>query len=617
MDLQQVAQTDFVLLHADWPVEKGKGLIQALQPTHVIVHRSDPEEYYYLFTAPEALRLLEQSRSAPSIRAALTLHESGATPVREGTTSAESASDRCIILDDGRLVGFFDAATLPPPHMTRGQERGGQGLQPEARSLLAEFPETVPMNETASLLVSLSAALADGSRLPVALPIGAAVDVIVQAQRGFTLEGRAEGSLVITDTQETPPLRFKLRATTLGPGQIRVQVFHETTFLGALTLTPTVMEALPSVTPGRAATHEQPLAPVSVRMPDLLLLIEETRVNGSRAFSMRIKALDPSLNLDFAKFGPIVFQTDPGPYFEELYKDIEAYPLKTKTDKAVAAQKLANKGASLFSTLIPPEAQKKLWSLRDQIKTVLIQSEEPWIPWELCKLCGEEGGQAVEGPFFCEAFAVTRWIPGGRFSPKSALTLKNLAVVVPSDSGLPCAKDELNYLLSLAGGGRQVTRVPAQFLDLHSALKSGQYDGWHFTGHGGYRAPDPNRSAMYLENKEAFTPGDLVGVVTNLGKAQPLMFLNACQIGRSGMSLTDIGGWARQFLAAGAGAFIGAYWSVYDQPACDFTKELYSRLLAGMPIGKAVQEARLAIKAGGDPTWLAYTVFADPWATVQ
>jgi CHAT domain-containing protein len=122
---------------------------------------------------------------------------------------------------------------------------------------------------------------------------------------------------------------------------------------------------------------------------------------------------------------------------------------------------------------------------------------------------------------------------------------------------------------------------------------------------------------MHLESGESFSPENLVGVVTNLGKTAPLIFLNACQIGRSGLSLTDIGGWAEQFLAAGASAFIGAYWSVYDRQSCDFTREVYSRLLAGVPIGRAVQEARIAIRTRENPTWLAYTVFADPFATVE
>src|SRR5271165_1764540 len=130
-------------------------------------------------------------------------------------------------------------------------------------------------------------------------------------------------------------------------------------------------------------------------------------------------------------------------------------------------------------------------------------------------------------------------------------------------------------------------------------------------------ALDPNRSAMLLENCEELTPEDLGGVVSNLGLARPLVFLNACQISRSALSLTDIGGWAAQFLRAGAAAFIGAYWSVYDQAAHDFARAFYGRLLAGVAIGKAAQEARATIKPMGDPTWLAYTVFAHPLATLQ
>ena len=83
------------------------------------------------------------------------------------------------------------------------------------------------------------------------------------------------------------------------------------------------------------------------------------------------------------------------------------------------------------------------------------------------------------------------------------------------------------------------------------------------------------------------------------------------------MSLSDSGGWARQYLHAGVGAFIGAYWSIYDQPAYDFARELYRRLLGGIPIGRAVQEARTAIEPASDLTWLAYTVFADPLAMVR
>lgn len=39
--------------------------------------------------------------------------------------------------------------------------------------------------------------------------------------------------------------------------------------------------------------------------------------------------------------------------------------------------------------------------------------------------------------------------------------------------------------------------------------------------------------------------------------------------------------------------------------------------LANILIGKAVQEAYAAVKSEGGPTWLTYTLFADPLTTVR
>ena len=66
-------------------------------------------------------------------------------------------------------------------------------------------------------------------------------------------------------------------------------------------------------------------------------------------------------------------------------------------------------------------------------------------------------------------------------------------------------------------------------------------------------------SGLFLEGGDLLTPEDITGVVRNLGLARPLVFLNACQVGRSAMSLTNIGGWAAQFLRANASVFIGSY----------------------------------------------------------
>ena len=67
MDLQQVAMTEFVLLQASWPVEKSRQLVEQLKPSHVIVHRREARNEYYLLTAEEALNLLKNATNASSV----------------------------------------------------------------------------------------------------------------------------------------------------------------------------------------------------------------------------------------------------------------------------------------------------------------------------------------------------------------------------------------------------------------------------------------------------------------------------------------------------------------------------------------------------------------------
>lgn len=94
----------------------------------------------------------------------------------------------------------------------------------------------------------------------------------------------------------------------------------------------------------------------------------------------------------------------------------------------------------------------------------------------------------------------------------------------------------------------------------------------------------------------------------------PLVFLNACQVGRQAYNLTGTGGFAGAFVNSGAGAFISTHWSVGDSSAFNFSETLYNQLLAGKNIMTAVAVARKAAKNKQDMTWLAYVVYADPYA---
>lgn len=103
----------------------------------------------------------------------------------------------------------------------------------------------------------------------------------------------------------------------------------------------------------------------------------------------------------------------------------------------------------------------------------------------------------------------------------------------------------------------------------------------------------------------------------SLNRTQPIIFLNACQTGQEAFALTGISGWAQRFITRGASAFIGSLWSIDDEAACKFAQPFYGQLLANRPIGEAAKEARAVIRSLNDPTWLSYTLFADPLATLS
>lgn len=516
---------------------------------------------------------------------------------------------------------------IDPPDADLGPSRGlpddSDGLPDEANSgnevepwhLETRFPREVTVDTVTSLTVELTRQPEQGpdvSMLPVALAAGTQVGVLIQARRGFEVLGPSEG--VVQASDEALPIRFQLRALEVGQGLIRILFFVESTALGAITLEPTILgqDADVAATPVPSSTVVSALD-VGSAPPDLEIVVLEDTSNGRPAYSIRITS--KTLGYYLREFGPIVLRTDARSYFADLFAEIEGLELVTPEDRTQAQALLEVKGDALFRDLIPEPLGERLWEIRDRITRIRVDSEEPHIPWELIRLSGrDEDGSVVSGRFLSE-YEMTRWIPGPAL--QGALGLTSFGVVVPPESDLASAQEEKEFLTGLSGPGRSVTEVPATFMDVMAAFTEGRHDVWHFSGHGMVRADqDPNQFAIHLNDGDRFTPDEISGPRANLGRAAPLIFLNACQVGQGGMSLTGLGGWAQQFLQVGAVGFIGAMWNVHDNPARDFAKAFYTRLLAGSTIGAATLGARDEIKRYQDATWLAYAVYGHPSAAV-
>jgi hypothetical protein len=336
---------------------------------------------------------------------------------------------------------------------------------------------------------------------------------------------------------------------------------------------------------------------------ELILYVLERPGGRRRLFDLRLTARDPELNLQERSFGIIEMSTDPAELFRQQLKG------------DLTLEVLRSRGAFFAEQLLPADLRKKLASLRGRIQTLQIVSDDPWIPWEILRIEESPESEVVDGPFLCEAFALTRWMPPIRQT--SYLPLERIAAIVPRNSDLNHAEQEWQDLQALAGEGRQVERIRARLREIGEALHQGVYDGWHFTGHGFFRGHAPDLSSIWLEEKEELTPVHLSGEARRMGVKHPLVFLNACETGQSGLSLTDAGGWAPHFLRAGAGAFLGTLWPIRDSRSRDFARAFYSSFIGGLPLAEAVQAARRAIRWEDDPTWLAYTVFGHPLAVCR
>ena len=498
-------------------------------------------------------------------------------------------------------------------------DQGGEGLgdaenldlpADPAVALKMSFPETVQVQTESSLLIELTDRPDQPGTLPFSAEEGELIDVIASPVSGFSVVGRAEGTIAITHAYQPIAIQIKLRAETEGLGEVRVLAFRNRSPIGTISIMSNVVAGEP--------TSNQSIArlaiPATPRVEaDLNLVITQEIHRGRLALKYVVSTADGRLNL--TPFGPHTIDIEPGAHIHGIFDEIEKMPQsKGRWDKD-KAQRIERLGVGLTELLMPADLQAVLWGVRNRISSIFIQTDEPWIPWELCRLSGKVGGRNREGPFLCEKYDLSRWYPG--IGLKMELTAKSLGYIAPPGADLPGQIGEVEMLRGLQQENRNVVDIGATYEEVLRAFGSAGHDVIHFAGHGANTdRANASRSQLDLTGDDLLHPTDISGRVKNLGRANPLVFLNACQLGQSSMGLHGIAGWAQAFVGAGASAFVGSHWSVSDGRAAQFAEEFYRNALQGSTLARSVRLARLAIRDKADPSWLSYTLVAAPNACV-
>lgn len=590
---------------------------------------------------------------------ALNLHEHQSTQMSMGEAldsrseeelAARSASGpyATVIVDDSGPVGviappepmatmvsdetFYESAGPPPRRRGETQENAGDEAQQPVSVwcyIHATMAEEVVIDKKATLTVTLSR---DEIIRATGVSGGGEVDkdkdIIVQIipRKHCIVSGESRLDVPVPAKGEEEELYFDVIPKHEGIGEIDVIARQGNRAIVKLKLLP------------RFVTHESgdviehtvaraEMAPLDNR-PELknVLYIDEGEMGTKQVlhFQFESETLKKRVRCTSEPFADVNARQD---YIKNLYEEIEDFWAKNAQDYDGFMDNLRARGVSIFEELIPKELQQVLWDARETLETIQVFSSEPYIPWELAYL-KEPGKKAKRNSYFLAEKGMVRWLADSNDYPPKALRLRDgkAAYIIPdypkaSRNELPGAQQERKMLETVLGA-KSITPTSKA---AQAALEApGEFDIIHFACHGkadsesiwnaGLMMEGEVSGNRYLEDVLLSSKIDAFADMKEDDAPGPMVFLNACQVGRKGYSLTGTGGFAKAFINSGAGAFISTHWSVGDDQALNFSETFYKKLLAEENMMTAVAEARKSAKTKEDVTWLSYVVYADPYA---
>jgi len=416
---------------------------------------------------------------------------------------------------------------------------------------------------------------------------------------------------------------FRVRALREGSVQVALVFRQRGTELGTITFPLRVVAANPSGRriAGQAAAAKTDPADRSA----VLLLVDDAPLPGG--FAYRYRLVCDALGWDHVEFQSPLLKEDGGNaaanarrYVESVYRRMTERVLRNWDDVNAFAREIKGVGTDLARQLFPGELVRLLWDKRADIGVVEVKSWEPYIPWEIVRL-EHPDTRAADDRFLAE-YGLVRSLNGTSRPQRLALARwRYLVAEYPNGLEQPLIGEKAMFTDLMQQHGIAAVPLAAQLDSVYDALHAPDFDVLHVCCHGKADHDDIEQSALIVGDRmhdgapEPLTiDATTVRSEARLDARHPIVFLNACESGRLGRSLTAWSGWPRTFWDAGAGAFIGTSWPVRDVPARAFCDAFYGSLLNGDTLASAAGAGRAAAKAKGDATWLAYKVYGRPAA---
>jgi len=528
--------------------------------------------------------------------------------------------------EKARGSGIVSATrNLRLPEKRQSEKSQSETQLPEQliRYPLLKCQDKAVLNQSFSLFVRLqieapepdSQAIAiEDTGIPEKLP---EVQVVISAH-GFDIDGSNCKVLKLDRDRDSEEV-FTLIPRDSGTQEVRADFYQHGRRIGTVRRNVLVGDAITEEIkleqPGPSAALELKTTP-TVSPPDLELYVE-LDVRDGRTLYFRLHSSIEEVGYHYAKRGFVTLQGSPMDKLKVIYDEMGRLAGQPGSD---AERRMAAIGNNLWDELIPEDLKREYWVFKYRVHSLLITSDEPWIPWEMMKPYRyNEEGEREDDPFWCQQFFFSRWLSGpGTVEEFHAGPAHPIA---PSSVNLSAVQDEVNLIENIEQLTPEIRGEPPLEMkeDVLNLIESGSFFILHFASHGKFDAAFPDNSAILLSDGP-LRPSD---IQTRFGgkRPRPLIFINACEEAQMEFSLTGLGGWAERLVnSARVGAFAGAIWDVNDVLALLFAKTFYTAFLQERKtIAQAFRESREEVRkqAPSNSTWLAYVLYADPEGRIK
>ncbi|MCZ7374129.1 CHAT domain-containing protein [Micromonospora sp. WMMC250] len=470
------------------------------------------------------------------------------------------------------------------------------------RLLVARAPTRVPVGQDLSVevrivseerSVHLDAKVAPMPRLIVA-DGGTPVTVTVHAPAGLHADGPLQQTVLVLPDGDPHPIRFGFGARTTGLHRVDVTAWAGGTFLAEVSVEVSVADG------GSFRDGQPKTAPIGAPQARPGEVTMEVRFDGSRhTFQLRS---------DAALFAPVVesVTNTPNAAVENTIRELQQLAGGgSRYSPAMTREVIRSAGIQLWSELVPADVRDQFWEVRADMSAFTIATDHDVVPWELLHPLSAQQDKG----FLVEQVPVVRRTYGQHRTAK--VGLRNPRFVVPPKAPTG-AYEEVATIRAILGAAdsEPITRAD----ELLSLINSGELGATHFACHNTFSA---DGSFIDMDGGR-FKPALLAeaSIRKLLTETGPLVFINACRSAGVAPTYTRMLGWAQQFMSSGAGAFVGTLWAVRSDSSARFATAFYQSLAGGATLGAAALAARVGQQDDPlDPTWLAYTVYGDPFAT--